>query len=241
MNKRKCQVAWVLISFATILIIGCSSLETQPLPTQTPTPAKVEVSSTPSQPSTSVPLPSGLIIIQLCEGQSSPCPETILLTDTNGNSKQFQFMGSSLNLAYDYQKGAYIKDGDIWLLDFTNGKSENLTNTTDCNEREVTWSPDDKSLAFLGCGGDSLPDIYLIDLVSKKRTNLTNTPDRYEVCFYSKSCPSSHCLLGWWSQQPSFIFTGSGKPRQSQPGEIFAGTLPHFWGRMFYFSRQNFR
>jgi Tol biopolymer transport system component len=230
MNKRKRQVVWVLISLATTLIVSCSGLVTQPLPTQTSTPEKVEVSSTPSRLLSSLPLPSGLIIIQLCEGQSSPCPETILLTDINGKSKQFQFIGSSLNLAHDYQKGAYIKDGDIWLLDFVSGKSENLTNTTDCNEGEVTWSPDDKGLAFLGCGGDSLPDVYLIDLVSKKRTNLTNTPDRYEVCFYSKSYPSSHCLLGWWSQQPSFIFTGSGKPRQSQPGEILQGHCHTYGG-----------
>jgi Tol biopolymer transport system component len=223
MNKRKCQVERVLISFVTIFIVGCSILETQPLPIRTPTPAKIEISSTSSQSSSSIPLPSGFVIIQLCEGQSNPCPETIFLTDANGKNQQFQFMGSSLNLAHDYQKGAYIKDGDIWLLDFTYGKSENLTNTTDCNEEEVTWSPDDKSLAFLGCGGDSLPDVYLIDLFSKQRTNLTNTPDRYEICFYSKSYPSSHCLLGWWPQQPSFIFTGSGKPRQSQPGEILQG------------------
>jgi Tol biopolymer transport system component len=234
MNDRKHQIVWILIFFVTILFISCSDLETQP-PIQTSPPEKTEVFFTPSQTATLVPLPLGLIVLQSCDGQKGPCPDTVSFIDAHGDSRQIQFMGSGLNLAHDYQKGSYIKDGDIWLLDFASGKSENLTNTTDCSEGDVTWAPDDTKLIFLGCGGDTLADVYLIDLISGKRTNLTNSPNRYEVCFRSNSYPSANCLFGWWSHYPSLIITGSGKPRQHQPGEILRGHCHTSGGECYAF------
>jgi Tol biopolymer transport system component len=237
MNNIKYQRVWAWSLISIFLLIGCTNSK-NPLSSNiisTPTITEIPLSVTPSQSAPITALPQGLILVQVCDGQEKPCPDSILFNDSNGNYRQFSFMGFNLNLAYDYKKGTFENDGDIWLLDLASGKSQNLTNTIDCYEHDVTWSPDNKSIAFLGCGGDSLDDIYLLDITSGKRTNITNTPDLYEICFSSNSYPLSNCSLGWWSQQPLFIVAGSGKLRQSQPGEIMQGHCHTYGGECYAF------
>ena len=233
---------WVW-GISIILLMGCTNPKNlQPTNNILSTPTKTEATffATPSQSAPITALPQNLIFVQKCEikedaSAEKPCPDSVFFNDSNGNFKQFPFIGSNLTLAYDYKKGTFEHDRDIWLLDLANGTSKNLTNTTDCYEHDVTWSPDSKSIAFLGCGGDSLDDIYLLDILSGKRTNITNTPDRYENCFPSNSFPLSNCSLGWWSKQSSLIVSGSGNPRKSQPGEIWRGACHTYAGECFTF------
>jgi Tol biopolymer transport system component len=232
MNNIKRQRAWVWSFILILLLIGCTNLKNplSPKVISTPTNTEIPLSVTPSQSAQITALPQGLILVQVCNKQDKPCPDSVLFNDSNGNYRQFSFVGFNLNLAHDYKKSTFENAGDIWLFDLASGKSENLTNTIDCNEHDITWSPDSKSIAFLGCGGDYVDDIYLLDITSGKRTDITNTPDRYERCFSSTSDPLSNCSLGWWSQQPSFIVAGSGKPKQSRPGEIMQGDCHTYGG-----------
>jgi Tol biopolymer transport system component len=231
MHKIKMQKQWLWIIVSIILFSGCSP-KSQSLATITPTPKKAEstLSATPSQSVSTAP-PAGLILLRNCQGLTMPCPDSLWLVGPNGKYRQIQFEGTYLNLAHNHQIASYINNGDIWLLNLRSGNSQNITKTIDCMERDTTWSPDDKSIAFIGCSDDALSDVYLLDISSGKRTNLTTTPDRYEECFSTNGYPASYCLLGWWSQQPSMIIAESGKPLHEEDFNINMGICHTFTGK----------
>jgi Tol biopolymer transport system component len=139
-------------------------------------------------------------------------------TDYDGEYWQFPFAGGELRLSHNNKLATFENNGDIWLIDFNKVSSKNLTNTSDYSEKSVTWSPDDKSIAFLGSDDKNLTDIFIMDIASGVYANITNTPSRYERCL-----GYPQCSFGWWLQFPSFIFAGSDEPKQHQPGEILRG------------------
>ncbi len=221
MHKIKMQKQWLWIIVSIILLSGCNGPKSQSLVTITPTPKKAESTlTTTSSQSVSTAPPAVIILFRNCQGLTMPCPASLWLVGPNGKFRQIQFEGAYLNLAHNHQIASYTNNGDIWLLNLSSGNSQNITKTKDCDERYVTWSPDDKSLAFIGCRDDEVSDVYLLDIASGKRTNLTNTPDRYEECLSTNGYPASDCLLGWWPQQPSFIVAGSHKPIPIQEGDF---------------------
>ncbi len=217
------QCAWLAIG--TILLSGCTSPKSLPASGATPTLLQASPASPISspQPAHLIPVPPGLVLVQDCEGSTRPCPNSIWLSNAGGRYTQWPFLGTGLTLAHHSPAAAYEHDGDLWLLDLRSGESRNLTSTTDCYEHDVTWSPDDTRLAFLGCGSDLPDDVYTLDLSSGKRANRSNTPDRFELCFSANFSPSSSCRLGWWPQQPDWIFAGSGKPEQPPAGAVLQG------------------
>jgi Tol biopolymer transport system component len=85
-------------------------------------------------------------------------------------------------------KIAYVKDGDIWVMDADGTNETNLTNTPDINERDPAWSPDGTKIAFTGPGdfnednSGGLEDIYVMDAdpSTDDATSLTNTPNSLE-------------------------------------------------------------
>ena len=210
----------------TILLGSCIAPPTQTISenesTITSTKTAVVV-ATPTALSSKIPLPSGLILLSQC--RESSCGSSAWLDNYDGKYSQFPFTGSQLKLSHNHQLATFENDGDIWLIDLENGQSKNLTNTSDFYEKSVTWSPDDEAIAFLGSGDETLNDIFIMDIASGERVNITNTPIRYERCL-----DYPLCSFGWWSQQPTFIFTGSGESKQYQPGEVLRGHCHTFDG-----------
>jgi len=61
---------------------------------------------------------------------------------------------------------AYVKDGDIWLLDLLTGKSQQLT--ADGNNRWPTWSPDGKYLLYTHTEDGERFDLYILDTMQRE-------------------------------------------------------------------------
>jgi Tol biopolymer transport system component len=117
-------------------------------------------------------------------------------------------------------KIAYVKDGDIWVMDADGTNETNLTNTPDINERDPAWSPDGTKIAFTGPGefnkdnSGGLEDIYVMDADPSTNdvTNLTNTPNLLE---YQPSWAPSGDQLAFVreiSEQPDiFVMDANGE------------------------------
>ncbi len=195
----------------------------------------------PTQPFPIEALPSGLILVQTCNDQAVACRPAIWLDDYNGRYWQLAFTGYHLNIAHNRLLATFESERDIWLLDLQNGKSQNLTNTPDCEERDVSWSPDDTALAFLGCGGGKLADLFLFELSSGKRTNLSNTPERYEACFSTNAYPAADCWIGWWHAKSEILFAASGVPGSHRPGEVLSGRCHTYGGECSAFPTEILR
>lgn len=214
--------------FAVIVLLGgCITPPTQTLSKDeaTITSTEIAVTATSATLSAAIPLPSGMILVSKCYETNSNCDSSLWLDAHDGKYRQLPFSGSQLELSHSHQVATFEKNGDIWLINLKDGQSKNLTNTSDYYENSVTWSPDDKTIAFLGSNDKTLTDIFIMDIASGEHVNITNTPSRYERCLGYPSCS-----FGWWSQLPSFIFTGSGEPKQHQLGEVLRGQCHAFGG-----------
>jgi len=135
------------------------------------------------------------------------------------------YSGRDLEMSPNLQFGAYIFNGDIWLLDVKSGEQTNLTNTPSCYEDSTfVWSPDSKVIAYFGCPNNSqLDDLYIIDVFSGKSKNLTNTPDKNENLF-----------IRWWKAQPNLIFFGFQIPKEYTPGSPLRGQCHTEGGECLY-------
>jgi hypothetical protein len=212
--------------FALIIFMGgCIASPTQAIPKDEATIAYTEtpVVITPTASSSKIPIPSGLILLSQC--RENNCGTAIWLDNYDGEYWQFPFTGSELRLSHNHKLATFENNGDIWLIDLITRRSKNLTNTSDYSEKSVTWSPDDKSIAFLRSNDKSLTDIFIMDIASGEYANITNTPSKFERCL-----GYPQCSFGWWSQLPSFIFTGSGEPKKHELGEVLRGHCHTFGG-----------
>ena len=68
---------------------------------------------------------------------------------------------------------AYVRDGDIWLLDLTTGQAKRLTN--DGHSTNPAWSPDGQWLAFTSKREGNF-DIYLMRADGSETKRMTNSP-----------------------------------------------------------------
>ncbi|MCP4140175.1 MAG: hypothetical protein GY755_07785 [Chloroflexi bacterium] len=204
---------------------GCIPLPSKTIPHTEPTieNTKPVVVATPTSSNAKIPLPSGLILISKCTEIN--CGASIWIDNYDGKYWQFPFVGGGLRLSHNRKLAAFEKNGDIWLIDLISKRSKNLTNTPDFYEDSVTWSPDDNTIAFLGSRDRALDDVFMMDIVSGEQINITKTPSRYERCL-----GYSPCSFGWWSQEPSFIFTVSGEPEEVQLGIILKGHCHTYGG-----------
>jgi len=136
------------------------------------------------------------------------------------------YNGSNLHLSSDLQYGAYLSNGDIWLLELNTGMQSNLTNTPGCSESSnYEWSPDSKKLLYFGCSNEEkMDDLYTIEISTRQIHNLTNTTDRYENLF-----------IQWRGTQPNTIFFGSGIPEKTTLGAPLSGQCHTFLGKCLYF------
>ncbi|HEX9006531.1 MAG TPA: S9 family peptidase, partial [Bacteroidota bacterium] len=100
----------------------------------------------------------------------------------------------------DFKVHAYLKDGDIYVLDTETPAFKRLT-TTEAAEGNPTVSPDGKRIAFT-----RLNDLYTIDLSNGKETRLTG--DGSEVIYNGWAAwlymeeilgRASHYRAFWWS------------------------------------------
>jgi len=204
---------------------GCIASPTQAIPRNEATITSVEttVVVTPTASSSKIPFPSGLILLSQC--RENNCGTAIWLDSYDSRYWQFPFTGGELRLSHNHKLATFENNSDIWLIDLSKRYSKNLTNTSDYSEKSATWSPDDKSIAFLSSDNKTLSDIFIMDIASGEHINITNTPSRYERCL-----GYPQCLFGWWSQLPSFILIGSSEPKQHQPGEVLRGHCHTFGG-----------
>jgi Tol biopolymer transport system component len=131
--------------------------------------------------------------------------QRLWMVDENNDIVYQTYSGRDLELSPNLQYGAYISNGDIWLLDVKSGNQSNLTETPDCYEDNAfSWSPDSTEVLYFGCpSGSRLRDLYVIDIFSRKSKNLTNTPDKNENLF-----------IRWWEAQPNLIFFGFQVPQE---------------------------
>lgn len=144
----------------------------------------------------------------------------------NKNTIVTVYNGRNLGLSSNLQYGAYLSNGDIWLLELNTGRQSNLTNTPECSESsDYEWSPDSAKLMYFGCFSDEkMDDIYTIDISTRQIHNLTNTTDRHENLF-----------IKWWGTQPNTIFFGSGIPEKTTLGAPLSGQCHTFLGKCLYF------
>lgn len=202
-------------------------------PSLTPTPSPT---LTLAPPLTQTPLPTEAL---LYGGYVQPAPGLVYKLEIAADSYQrlwrvrnnrevlvSAYVGQDLVLSPNLQYGAYISQGDVWLLELGSGEQVNLTETPDCSEwANFAWSPDNTKLLYFGCPSDSeMRDIYVVDLSTKQSDNLTNTPDRNEYLF-----------IGWWEAQPDLIFFGSGIPPEPVPAYAAPGECHTYNGRCNYF------
>jgi len=122
-------------------------------------------------------------------------PTTI---DVSPDGKHLVFTGNGRGVA------------DIFTLDLTSGKVQQLTDT-DTEELQPKYSPDGQSLVFSRAKPGFRPDgylferyIYVMDLATKKVTQITNDPARYD---YSPAFSSDGRFV---------VFQGS-MPRNGSP------------------------
>jgi Tol biopolymer transport system component len=76
---------------------------------------------------------------------------------------------------------AFVRDGDIWVMDADGSNEVNLTNTSEIEESQPDWSLDGTKIAFkrrVNPDAGGFGDIYVMDAdpSTKDATNLTNTP-----------------------------------------------------------------
>jgi dipeptidyl aminopeptidase/acylaminoacyl peptidase len=240
MNLSKQFASFTLIM---LFVVSCQSSAVSaklntPFPTstflvsQTPTPSNT---SFPSVTPTAIPTESFLLYggalmpqagqIYKLETETSSY-QRLWMVDSNQNTVFRTYSGRDMDLSPNLQFGAYISDGDIWLLDIKSGKQSNLTKTPDCFEDNTfSWSPDSTKLSYFGCPSNSqLDDLYIIDIFSGKSNNLTNTPDKNENLF-----------IRWWEAQPKLIFFGFQIPKESILGAPLRGQCHTSGGECLYF------
>lgn len=214
--------------FFIMIVVGCKQKEGliyTIVPTLTNTRAFAEnssLSSTFSPSSTPMILPTESLFYN---GYLSPQPGMIYKQETYTSSYQKLWMagknnslhentyfGNDIDLSPNLNYGAYISNGDIWLLDIKSGERFNLTNTPNCFEgSNFAWSPENSKLLYFSCPNNSkFNDLYIVDLSTHQTRNLTNTSERNENLFIS-----------WWKTQPDIIFFGSQTTQ-----EYFTGPQP---------------
>lgn len=67
---------------------------------------------------------------------------------------------------------AYVKDGDIWLLNLSIGESQQLT--TDGNNQWPTWSPDGRYLLYTHTVYEDRFELYIFDTLQKEKWMLAS-------------------------------------------------------------------
>lgn len=90
---------------------------------------------------------------------------------------------------------AFRYDGDVWLVDKRGGVAQRLT-SAEGNESFPRFSPDGKSLAFMG-GYEGGSDLYVLDLAGGLPRRLTHHPDNETLCDW---LPGGEGLLFYSSQ-----------------------------------------
>ncbi|HZU85940.1 MAG TPA: hypothetical protein VFF78_00565, partial [Anaerolineaceae bacterium] len=113
----------------------------------------------------------------------------------------------SHNLSY----ALYEEGQDLWLYDLITQNKQNITHTPDCDESFSSWSPDDRTIAYFGCGFDQR-DLWLFDLETGEKRNITNTPERFEYCNFTVD----DCTVGWLSDSVVF-FSWDKKEGENDP------------------------
>src|SRR5918998_2344275 len=118
--------------------------------------------------------PTGTIVMRLARaGKAASCPperrdvvqelvskmgrrRAIIFLGVLGGSISVLFLASGLLPTEPFSaqttspegKIAYVKDGDIWVMDADGTNETNLTNTPETNERDPAWSSDGTRIAF---------------------------------------------------------------------------------------------
>lgn len=225
---------WTSLGLVMLLIVSCQSRAvsldvitvTPPSPANTASPTSTVIATpneTPFLYGGALPPTSGLIYN--LETASSSYQRLWQVIENNEKVVTL-YNGEDLSLSPDLQYGAYISNGDIWLIELNAGKQTNITNTPDCSERSYSeWSPDSKRFLFFSwCNDYATSDLYAVNLSSMHMQNLTNTTERNENNF-----------IKWWDTQPDTIFFGSGIPEKTIPGAPLPGQCHTFLGKCSYF------
>jgi tricorn protease len=101
---------------------------------------------------------------------------------------------------------AFRYDGDVWVVDKRGGVARRLT-SAEGNESFPRFSPDGKSLAFMG-GYEGGSDLYVIELAGGLPRRLTHHPD-------------SEMLCGWLPGGEGLLFYSSQNSGQRRAPKLF--------------------
>lgn len=222
---------WVGLVLVTLFVVSCQSgAGSTGLNTPSSTAPAFPNSTSTVIPTESFLLYGGAILPQA--GQiykletETASYQRLWIVDSSQNTVFQSYNGRDIGLSPDLQFGAYIFNGDIWLLDIKSGEQSNLTNTPDCYEDSTfAWSPDSEEIAYFGCPNNlQLDDLYIIDVSSGESKNLTNTPDKNENLF-----------IRWWNTQPNLIFFGFQIPKEYIQGSPLRGQCHTQGGECLYF------
>ena len=136
------------------------------------------------------------------------------------------YSGRDMEISPNLQFGAYISNGDIWLLDVKSGNQSNLTQTPECyEESNFSWSPNSTEILYFGCPNDSkMDDLFSVNILSGESSNLTNTPDKHENLF-----------IRWWELQPNLVFFGFQLPKEFVQGTPLRGQCHTDMGECLFF------
>lgn len=86
-------------------------------------------------------------------------------------NSQVQELKSAMSQQIPVGQIVYVENDDIWLYDFDNGQSVNLTNHP-AADMDPTWSPDGRQIAFISTRGIQT-NLYVLDVASNTIRQLT--------------------------------------------------------------------
>ena len=117
-------------------------------------------------------------------------------------------------LSHKYSMAAYSYMGDLWIIDLSNREKRNITNTPHYYETSPMWSPNDKSIAYIGSIGDGIGDLWILNLSTGEKQNLSNTPNRDEFCW----ARHYYCSIIWLAE--NVVFPSQERTEQNTPSKV---------------------
>ncbi len=86
-------------------------------------------------------------------------------------NSQMQELKASISQQFPAGQIAYVENEDIWLYDFDNGQSVNLTNHP-ADDADPTWSSDGRRIAFISTRGFQT-NVYVLDVATNTIREVT--------------------------------------------------------------------
>ena len=159
-------------------------------------------------------IPTGLVFHQHqfhFDRLDRPIYDFLWFDNLNGNYKQYELFHTGV-LSLSGNKWAYIRGGDIWIMDLSDGTERRYPDPNKWHKMDLRWSRDESKIAFKLYDERLDGNLSLLDLNTGEYKQILNTPGRFFIPYY------------WPSVTPGMIFAGAGTIEVSVPG-----VMPRGW------------